>query len=483
LFKKIVVIISVSIISFFSMAVSVSAQQAEETLPGFGEGYATSLGQEYFLGRVWLMSFRRQVPTISDPLMQEYVEDLLYKLVATSELKDRRLELVLVNHPSINAFAVPGGVVGVHNGLLDKATTEAQFASVLTHELAHVSQRHFARSQEAAKSTSVIQMAGLLTGALLAVTDGGSSAVAAVMSSQAAAMQSKLRFSRLHEQEADRIGMKNMVRANMDPMGAEEMFKIMQAVSRSHGGRPPEFLMTHPLTETRISDARNRSREYPRKIYTENLEYQLMRARVALSFAGKSDKAVAMFRERLAKGGINAEPNQYGLVLALTENGGYAEAKKLLAPLLKHSPSSMIYRIAEAEIYIAEGNQEKALELLQRGLALVPDNHPITMTLTKAHVKFGDHHKAAALLEKHVKTRAKDPAVWYQLAESQGQSGNTLGVHQARAEYFVLTGQPDRAKKQLGFAMQLPNVDELTRTRIRERIMQTEQLEIAMRNF
>ncbi|MEH6911148.1 MAG: M48 family metalloprotease [Oceanicoccus sp.] len=476
-------ILSVFAISLFPMVGSVSAQQAEGTLPGFGEGYATSLGQEYFLGRVWLMSFRRQAPIISDPLMQEYVEDLLYNLVATSELKDRRLELVLVNHPSINAFAVPGGVVGVHNGLLDKATTEAQFASVLTHELAHVSQRHFARSREAAKNTSVIQLAGLLTGALLAVTDGGSSAVAAVMGTQAAAMQSKLRFSRLHEQEADRIGMKNMVRANMNPMGAEEMFKIMQTVSRSYGGRPPEFLMTHPLTETRISDARNRSREYPRKIYTENLEYQLMRARVALRFAGESDKAVAMFREKLAKSGINAEPNQYGLVLALTENGDYAEAKKLLSPLLEYSPSSMIYGIAEAEIYIAEGNQEKALELLQRGLTLVPDNHPITMTLAEAHVKFGDHHKAAALLEKHAKTRAKDPAVWYQLAESQGQSGNTLGVHQARAEYFALTGQPIRAKKQLGFAMQLPNLDELTRTRLRERIMQIEQLEIAMRNF
>ena len=468
-------------LSFFSA--TAVAQTKSTTLPDFGESYATTLGQEYFLGRAWLMSFRRQAPTISDPIMQTYVEDLLYRLAVSSELKDRRLELVLVNQKSINAFAVPGGVVGVHNGLINQAETEAQFASVLTHELAHVSQRHFARGREAQKKASTAMMAGLLVGVLLAVVDGGDSAMAAIATGSAAGMQSNLRYSRLHEQEADRIGMKNMAGAGMNPQGAEEMFKIMQAASRSYGGRPPEFLLTHPMTDRRISDARNRSREYPRRVYTENPEYQLMRARVALSFAKDSELAVVQFREKLAKGGRNAEAHQYGLVLALTQNGDYEEAAKLLAPLREYSPANMTYGIAEAELLVASGRHAEGLELLNRGMALVPGNYAITMALANAYIEIGDHPKAAVVLDKLSKERPRDADVWFLLAESQGKAGNTLAVHRARAEYFLLNGLTGKALQQLTFALRMDGNDSLTNTRIAERIKQVQQIQNALKSF
>jgi predicted Zn-dependent protease len=138
----------------------VAAQQ--DHLPDFGEGNAVSLSQEYLLGRAWLMSFRRQAPILSDPQMQDYIESLVFRLAETSQLRERRLEIVLVNHKSINAFAVPGGVVGVHNGLILAAESEAQLASVLGHELAHLSQRHFSRGVENSQKTSKMAMVGLL---------------------------------------------------------------------------------------------------------------------------------------------------------------------------------------------------------------------------------------------------------------------------------------------------------------------------------
>lgn len=475
------------ILSFFLQPLllvpSAHAQKPSDALPDFGGGYITSLGQEYFLGRVWLMSFRRQAPIYYDPILQAYVEDLLYQLAAASELKDRRLELVMVDDKSINAFAVPGGVVGINTGLLNKAQSEAQFTSVLTHELAHVSQRHFARGVESQQKASVASMAGMLAGVLMAIGGSADAGIATIMGTQAATMQNQLRYSRQNEQEADRIGMKTQVNAGMNPMGAEQMFKIMQAESRNYGGKPPEFLMTHPLTETRISDATNRALQYPARVYEENPEYQLMRIRVALSYMKDDDKAVAEFRERRAKGGPNAEANQYGLVLALTRQGSVEEAAKLLAPLREFSPINMVYGLAQVELLVSAKQYQQALDLLTRGLEMVPGNYPILMALAETHMTMGDYYKAAQVLEKLSKARPRDPQVWYLLAESQGKAGNSLGVHVARAEYFVLNGLPDKARQQLSFALKMNNLDETTRLRITERMAQVQQLETALEGF
>ncbi|MEM1114086.1 MAG: M48 family metalloprotease, partial [Pseudomonadota bacterium] len=218
---------------------SLSTMAAQTELPSFGEGNAVSLSQEYLLGRAWLMSFRRQAPILNDPLLEDYVEELVYRLAVSSQLRERRLELVLVDNRSINAFAVPGGVVGVHNGLILQAETEAQLASVLGHELAHLSKRHFSRGLENQQRSSKMSTAGLLAGLVLVATGGGEAGMAAMAGSQAAAMDSQLSYSRLHEQEADRIGMQNLVNAGMDPGASARMFEIMLRESRLYS-RPPE---------------------------------------------------------------------------------------------------------------------------------------------------------------------------------------------------------------------------------------------------
>lgn len=275
--------------------------------------------------------------------------------------------------------------------------------------------------------------------------------------------------------------MKTMARANMDPQGAQEMFKIMQAAYK--GSSPPEFLLTHPLTGSRIADASSRSREYPRKIYTENLQYQLMRARVKLSFAATPKKAVAEFRRDLAAGGPSAEASQYGLVLALMANGELKEARELLMPLRSYDKFNMTYGIAEAELLTAEGKFDEALTLLNRGMEMVPGNHPITMALANTQMKAGEYPKAVSILLNHSKSRRNDPNIWYQLAEAEGKAGNTLGVHQARAEYFLLHGQLGQAHQQLGFALKLPTINNVTRIRLQERIKRIEMIAKASKGF
>lgn len=464
----------------------VYAQNGEDIqLPLLGDSSSStfSLQKEYSLGRAWLRIFRSQVQTISDPLLQDYIEELTYKLATYSDLKDRRLDIVIVNNRTINAFAVPGGVLGIHNGLLLQADTEAQLASVISHELAHLSQRHFARGVEAQKRNSIPNMAGLLAGIILAATAGGDAGMAAIAATQAASLQSQLRYSRLHEQEADRSGMQTLARAGMDPNAAAGMFEIMQQTARYAGTRPPEFLLSHPVTESRISDAKNRARQYPRKMYTDSEHFQLMRARVELSFISNGAEAVKHFRAKVDSKSHFPDADQYGLILALINNGKLTEAQQRLDTLLAASPTEISYLVAQAELDIAAGKLNEAITLMTKSLALAPGNHPLTMTLAKAQLKANQPHRAEALLKEHVKVKPNDPSVWYLLAETHGLAGNIIGVHQARAEYFVLNGALDLATKQLSYALPLTQQDTLTAVRIKERIAQINKLSHEMKNL
>lgn len=461
------------------------APKEEIQLPQLGDSSSSlfSLQQEYQLGRAWLMSFRNQVKTVNDPLLQDYMEDLVYRLAAFSELKDRRLDIVIVENPTINAFAVPGGVMGFHDGLLLASDTEAQLASVISHELAHISQRHFARSVEAQKRNSIPNMAGLLAGIILAATQGGDAGIAAIAATQAASLQNQLRYSRLHETEADRAGMQTMVRSGMDPNAAAAMFEKMLASMRYAGNRPPEFLLSHPVTESRISDARSRARQYPRKMYTDSPQFQLMRARVKFNSSSNSKEALNRFRSSLADNSRHPEADQYGLALALTANNQFDEAQTILDQLRQEKPRELSFLIAQAELDMASGKLRESLALLENALSLVPGNHPLTMTYANVLLRANQAHKAEALLKEHVRKKPNDPNVWYLLAETHGLAGDIVGVHQARAEYFVLNGVLDKATKQLGYALPLVKSDHLTTQKIKGRIVQITQMKNALQNL
>lgn len=276
------------------------AQAKEIQLPNLGDASSgvVSLQQEQALGEAWSRSFRSQVPTSSDPQLADYTEKLLQNLAQYSEIQHKQLNVIMVENSSMNAFAVPGGVVGVHTGLFRYAKTEAQLSSVLAHELAHLSQRHFARGVEKQRNSSVPTMAAMLASLVLAATVGGDAGIAAMSVTQAAALDSRLRFSRQNEQEADRIGMKTMAAAGIDPYAAADMFEQMLQATR-YSKRPPEFLLTHPVTEKRIADTRNRAMRYPRETSQTSLDYQLMRARVMLELSETPGAAVKRFVREL----------------------------------------------------------------------------------------------------------------------------------------------------------------------------------------
>ncbi|MBT6058956.1 MAG: M48 family metalloprotease, partial [Gammaproteobacteria bacterium] len=198
------------------------------------------------MGQQFLSNIRRGAPTISDPLLNAYLENVTYKLASRSQLQDHRLSFIIIDSEALNAFAAPGGIIGVNTGLFLNAQSEAEFASVMAHEIAHVSQRHFARGVDEAQAARIPGMAALLASVIIMATSDVSHGTAAVSAVQGRALENQLRFSRSNETEADRVGQDVMFRAGFDPDGMSTLFERLLAINR-FGRQPPEFLLSHPL--------------------------------------------------------------------------------------------------------------------------------------------------------------------------------------------------------------------------------------------
>lgn len=438
--------------TLLTLACLFAAHTGASDLPSLGDASSSIVSpqQEHQLGRAWLGLLRGQVSQLDDPQLKDFVESSVYRLSETSQLQDRRLEFVLLNSPQLNAFAAPGGIVGVNGGLFLYAQTEAEYASVMAHELAHLSQRHFARGVEAQQRMQLPMMAAMLAGIVAAAAGAGDAGMAAIMSTQAAAIQEQRRFSRQNEQEADRIGLVNLEKAGYDPRAMPLMFERLMRQYR-YDARPPEFLLTHPVSESRIADTRNRAEQYPATGRADSLRYQLMRARVQLTYEETPGVAAKRFRAMLDENpGLDAA--RYGLVLAQMKTGQLAEAGETLAPLLSKTPDDITYNLAQIELDMAANRLDAAERRLERMFTHYPSNYPLQQARVDLLLKQQRIADAERALDNLLKTRAKDPDVWYQVAEVRGLSGNTIGLHQARAEFFALVGDYNQAIEQLDFA-------------------------------
>lgn len=427
--------------------------------------------QEQRLGRAWLRKLRAHVSTIEDPLIYDYLEHLLYLLASNSDLQSPNLSLVILNSPQINAFAVPGGVIGLNAGLLLHARAEDELAAVIAHELAHLSQRHFARGQEYNQRTQWATAAALLASVVLMATAGSDAGMAALATTQATAIDQQLRFSRNNEQEADRIGMRTLVRANLNPEAMPNFFEQLLKTNRYSGQLPPEFLLTHPVTQSRISDSRNRAASFPKKNYTDSLEFQLMRIRASVAYT-REDTAAIQELETNLKENKSADPEvtRYGLAYAYFRANRYDDALETMAPLLKKRPNRITYLYTKASILMAKNEYKDANKLLTEALAFSPRNYPLSMAYAESQLRSDNTEEALKTLKEQQRMHPLLPNPWYLIAECYGKQGNSLGVHESRAEYHFLTGRLDKALEQLKYALALTQDDFQAHARIKTRI-------------
>ncbi len=439
-------------------AVEATATVSSE-LPELGDSSSgiVSLEMEQEIGKQLLRQVHAEVPTISDPILKYYTETQLYSLAEHSQLRRKQLFPVLIDAQEVNAFAAPGGVVGINLGLYLTAQDVNEYSAVLAHELAHLSQRHFARQIEQQQQSALPYLAAMLASIVIAATAGGDAGLAAMSGTQALAQQNQLAFSRDREAEADRVGIETLAAANMDPTAMARMFEQMQRAYR-FSRRPPEFLLTHPVTESRITDARSQASKYPAKAYPDSEEFQMMRARAMVHYAPSPQQAVAQFKSLVEKTG-GADWAYYGLVVALTRAGQYDEALDTAKPLFAKHADSLLYVATQGDVLNAAGHYDEAIATLAPMLQVAPDNKPLSIIYADALNGAKRHREAEAVLLRQSVLSPDDIDVWYDLAETAGLAGDIVQVHLARAEYFARVGNLQKSIQHLEYARGLVSSD------------------------
>lgn len=457
---------------------TISPTQANE-LPLIANSSGTiSLEQEYQLGRTWARMLRGSAAEYGDPLLVNYIDGLLWKIAANSQLQDHRLDLIVLDTPVLNAFAVPGGVVGINAGLLLSAQDEQEFASVIAHELAHLSQRHYAQQLEESRRNTPLLLAGVLASILIASADS-QAGMAGITSSMAAGQQASINFTRRNEQEADRIGMLNMVNSGFDPYAMPRMFSRLQRSSRFLGQKPPEFLLTHPVTESRIADAENRASQLPKPSYKpQDYDYQLLKKRVEVYYTSDLNQLIKGYKISAA----DDQLSNYGLALALMKKGDYSQAQSALKSLPSHLQQHLYIRLTYAELALAANEPEDALQQMEQLNKLYPDSYPVRQRYAKALSANRQYKKATRVLSELSQRFPDNSYIWYELAETQGLAGNTLGVHEARTEYFLLIGATDKALQQIDYALREKGLSSSDIARLEERKREAEQVREQIKN-
>jgi beta-barrel assembly-enhancing protease len=443
---------SLSILLFLSQLVS--SQEKDLNLPNLGDRVSgvISLEQERMLGQGFLEQVYAQAPLIDDPIIQEYTELLIYKLSETSQVKDREFTIVLIDEKSLNAFAAPGGVIGLNGGLFLNAGNEAQLASVLGHELAHLSQRHFARNILRGRDTNLASSLVMVSAIALAIISNNPTAFIA---GPAALQQQQLRYSRIFEREADRYGFNNLIAAGYDPAGMGQMFENMVKVRKLAGDNPPEFLLTHPITSSRVSDAFNAADQIEFTGGKKNtINFEFIKGRLKTRYNPLSPQAAVRYFEELYKD-IPTNENKYAYVSALQSNGQTDKALELMGEILNKFPKNLILNITKSEILLSGQRLREAQKNIEQVLNISPGNYPASIIKARILSSKKQFIKAEEILRDLLISKNRDPGLWMQLSEVQRAGKNIVGYHLSRGEYYTLIGDFDNALNQFQFALSL----------------------------
>ena len=448
-----------SVVSLVAAAVlSLSISATANDLPDLGASALTvlSIEKEKRLGDVLFNEMRGHAGVLKDPLTQEYLNTLGNRLVAHANDVKFPFTFFAIHSNDINAFAFYGGHIGIHTGLIAEADTESQLASVIGHEIAHVTQRHLARRQQAAAQQTPLTLAGIV-GSILLTAINPQAALAGVMATSAGASQSSINFTRQNEQEADNVGMNILADAGYDPYAAGEFFAKLQAEFR-YKTKPPQFLVTHPLPESRVTDARLRAHQFERRFYSDSLDFLLLKHRILARYTYDPDIVVEYYEDLVTKlKGNKLFAAQYGLALAYVDNEFFDKAEKLLDQLSQQAPNNLFILDTFSDLYTAKKDFKTALDKLGHAYQLRPNNSVVTLNFANVAIASGNYEKAIKLLEYFLLTKPDDLIAHELLRQAYNKTKNMAKYHATGAEYFALVSNYTKAIQSADLALSTLN--------------------------
>lgn len=413
---------------------------------------------------------------VEDPIVRSYFEDMGHRLASHSDRRDRDFHFFLLRVPGINAFAAPAGVIGLNAGLILAAETEHEVAGVVAHEIAHVTQNHLARSMEEAQRVSIpvmlatlgVVLAGGISGSM-----GAETAQGILASGTGLAHQLQINYTRQNETEADRIGIALMARAGYDPLGMADFFQTLNRTSRAMGQGPPEYLRTHPLTVSRVAEAKERAERIRVVRLRDDEMFYYAQARLRVLMETQPARVVEFFETRLEQGDRTESATRYGLALGLIRMARYEDADREVQWLLNHDPKRQTYQLLQAELLLARDRVEEALELLDRLHHAYGQSELVTLTYAEALLREDDPARAAraaGMLRAQMRRTPRNVQVSDLLARAANRAGDPVRSAEAVAENYYLRGGLPEAIEQLERLIRNQDLDYYQRARISARL-------------
>jgi len=425
-----------------------------EGLPDLGEAAQAdfSPAQERRIGESVMNEIRRDPAWLGDPEINSYLNRLGNRLSSQIEENRQEFEFFALRDSTLNAFALPGGFIGVHSGLILAAASESELASVLAHEISHVTQHHLARLMNKSGQGQVTSLLALAV-AILAARSSPDLAVGAAMAGQGAAIQNQLNYSRDFEREADRLGLGLLERSGFDIRGMGSFFERLQKSGRVYENNAPGYLRTHPLTTERLADMGNRIQGRPYKQVADSLDFQLVRAKLRAEDGTPRD-AVTEFESHLKDRSFSGSEAamRYGLAEALLRDGKPAVAEKEVAELRRLKAVSPMIETLAAQLRLKQGDAAGAVRILRSALPHFPQERAIAYGLVEAMLDARLPGDALKVTEDELLSYPSDARMHALQAQTYALLGKRLQQHRAQAEAYALRGQVPQAVEQLELA-------------------------------
>ena len=406
-------------------------------------------------GQAVMRNLRRAGALVDDLLANDYINKLGYQLLSAHSETEHEFHFFLVNDKSINAFALPGGYIGINYGLILSSRSEDELAAVMAHEIAHVTQKHHSRGYAHQTTSQIPVIAAIIAAAVLGDAQVGQAAIASTLAIQA---ERQLSFTRSNEREADRIGIQLLADAGFNPLGMVDFFKRLDDQSRLYGSQAPEFLRTHPVNVNRITDAHHRARQVKLKINKNSQNYTLIHNRLQVLSAERPSDILSTYHLQYKNSPKPEIGTKYGYLLAQLENKDFKAAQQSSLQFGKSHAQQLTIQLAILKATI-QLKPTAALKQYQELLQYYPNNPALVYDYTDALLKLEKATKAQKILNHYLKKHSEHPVFFRLLSKTESLLGNQTASHQAMAEYYYQIGQIHQAIQQLDLALKASNVD------------------------
>lgn len=445
-------------------------------LPQIGDPADTALSpaEEAKIGAGVVAELYQYGYILEDAQITEYLSSVGWKLAAASGANPPHLSFFMVKDNRINAFALPGGYIGFNAGLVTSSGSESEMAGVMAHELAHVTQRHIARGAAQGGGLSTIATWAAVIAAIIVGSADPDVILAALSLGQSVGYQRQINYTRAHEIEADRVGISTLSAGGYDPEGMAAFFQRLEQGSRLYGSGVPEFLRTHPVNTTRISEARTRASALPKRVITDSIEYSLMRARTLVLASNQPSDAVDSFAALIAAG-QDTPGNRYGLAYALHELGQNERAAEILRPVVDKYPRQVNLGLLTSAIQFNNRQVEQGLASYQKNLELFPRSAPAILEYSEALIRAGQPETARRILLSHEQSLGTRLDTYRLLAQAAREMNNDAESSFQMATFLYLRGDRGGALSQLDAGLRLASLSSQDRARLAARRAEVRQ--------